>query len=51
MAGHDLGRTFATLARAAEADKFVAMRLLRDAIPGVGSRYIKFPADQLVAAL
>jgi hypothetical protein len=27
------------------------MRLLRDAIPGVGSRYISFPADQLVAVL
>jgi integrase len=51
VAGHDLRRTFATLATEAGADHFLVMRLLRDIIPGVGNRYILFPRDKLVAAL
>jgi hypothetical protein len=49
--GHDLRRTFATLVTTASRDEFLAMRLLRDRIPGLGDRYIRYPMDQLVEAL
>jgi|GEM_PF-4891575 len=51
ITGHDLRRTFATMVTVAGKDELLAMRLLRDAVPGVGSRYIKYPMGQLVAAL
>ncbi len=38
--GHDLRRTFCTMVRDASGDEFLAMRLARDIIPGVNSRYI-----------
>jgi len=49
--GHDLRRTFATMVTVASKDELLAMRLIRDAVPGVGSRYIKYPMGQLVDAL
>ncbi len=49
--GHDLRRTFATMVRSASGDEFLAMRLIRDRIPGVGERYIQFPKEELVRAL
>jgi hypothetical protein len=49
--GHDLRRTFATLVRKSSADDFLATRLLRDMIPGVGNRYIKVSEEELVEAL
>jgi len=49
--GHDLRRTFATLVMVASKDELLAMRLIRDTVPGVGSRYIKYPMGQLVEAL
>ena len=49
--GHDLRRTFATLVTAASHDEFLAMRLIRDRVPGLGDRYIRYPMDQLVEAL
>jgi integrase len=51
FAGHDLRRTFATLVRKSSGDEFLAMRLLRDRIPGVGSRYINVSEAELVDAL
>ncbi len=47
----DLRRTFATLVREASGDEFLAMRLIRDKIPGLSDRYINFPQNQLVEAL
>ena len=35
----------------ASKDELLTMRLIRDSVPGVGSRYIKFPMSQLVDAL
>jgi len=49
--GHDLRRTFATMVMAASKDELLTMRLLRDKVPGVGNRYIKYPMGQLVEAL
>ena len=49
--GHDLRRTFATLVTAASRDEFLAMRLMRDTVPGQSNRYIRYPLDQLVEAL
>ncbi len=49
--GHDLRRTFATLVRQASRDEFLAMRLIRDIIPGQSKRYINFPMSELVEAL
>lgn len=51
LTGHDLRRTFATTVTVASKDELLAMRLLRDKVPGVGSRYIKYPMSQLVDAL
>ena len=39
------------MATVASKDELLAMRLIRDTVPGVGSRYIKYPMGQLVAAL
>jgi hypothetical protein len=49
--GHDLRRTFATLVTTASHDEFLAMRLIRDRVPGLGDRYINYPMDQMVEAL
>ena len=49
--GHDLRRTFATQVRLATGDECLAMRLLRDKIPGVNDRYLVFPPAELVDAL
>jgi integrase len=49
--GHDLRRTFTTLVMSASHDEFLAMRLIRDRVPGVGDRYIRYPMHQLVEAL
>ena len=49
--GHDLRRTFATLVTSASNDELLAMRLLRDSVPGLSNRYIKYPMEQLVTAL
>jgi integrase len=49
--GHDLRRTFATIVMVASKDELLTMRLIRDSVPGVGNRYIKFPMGQLVEAL
>jgi len=49
--GHDLRRTFATLVKTASRDEFLAMRLIRDRVPGLSQRYISYPMDQLVEAL
>ena len=51
LAGHDLRRTFATLVRKSSGDEYLAMRLLRDKIPGVGRRYIDLAPEQLVPEL
>jgi integrase len=48
---HDLRRTFATLVTAASNDEFLAMRLIRDKVPGLSDRYVNYPLAQLVAAL
>lgn len=49
--GHDLRRTFATLVTTASHDEFLAMRLIRDRVPGQSDRYVRYPMDQLVEAL
>jgi hypothetical protein len=49
--GHDLRRTFATLVKEASGDEFLAMRLIRDKIPGQSNRHINCPMSQLVEAL
>jgi len=49
--GHDLRRTFATLVTTASKDEFLAMRLIRDSVPGLSNRYIKHPMGQLADAL
>ncbi|MFC1968216.1 tyrosine-type recombinase/integrase [Chloroflexota bacterium] len=49
--GHDLRRTFATMVTAASGDEFLAMRLIRDKIPGQSDRYIHFPMPRLREAL
>ncbi len=49
--GHDLRRTFSTLVRQASRDEFLAMRLIRDRIPGLSDRYINFLLPDLVTAL
>ncbi len=49
--GHDLRRTFATLVTANSGDDFLAMRLLRDNVPGLSNRYIRYPMEHLVEAL
>ena len=51
FSGHDLRRTFATMVNFASKDELLTMRLLRDAVPGVGRRYIKVSMSQLVEAL
>jgi hypothetical protein len=48
---HDLRRTFATLVTASSNDEFLAMRLIRDKVPGLSDRYVNYPLAQLVAAL
>jgi integrase len=49
--GHDLRRTFATLVTTASGDECLAMRLLRDNVPGLSNRYINYPIALLVEAL
>jgi len=49
--GHDLRRTCSTLVREASGDEILAMRLIRDKVPGYDDRYINFPLPGLVAAL
>lgn len=49
--GHDLRRTFATLVTVASKDELLAMRLIRDSVPGLSNRYIKYPMGQLADAL
>ncbi len=49
--GHDLRRTFCTLAREVSGDEFLAMRLARDIIPGVNNRYINAPLAKLRESL
>jgi integrase len=49
--GHDLRRTFATLVTTASGDEFLAMRLLRDRVPGQGDRYVRYSPAQMVEAL
>jgi len=49
--GHDLRRTFSTQVREASGDEFLAMRLLRDRIPGQNNRYIAVTLAQLRDAL
>lgn len=51
MTGHDLRGSFATLVRKSSGDDFLAMRLLRDKIPGIGERYIDFPMSDLRESL
>jgi len=51
MTGHDLRRSFATIVTAASNDEFLAMRLLRDKVPGQSDRYIHFPLSRLAEAL
>jgi len=51
ITGHALRKTFATLVTHASGDEFLAMRLLRDIIPGQSERYIYFPQDKLRDAL
>ena len=51
MMGHDLRRTFATLVAAASGDEILAMRLLRDRVPGQNDRYVRFSTGQLKQAL
>jgi len=48
---HDLRRTFASLVREVSGDEFLAMRLIRDRIPGQNDRYISFPMVRLREAL
>ena len=45
--GHDLRRTFATLVQRASGNEFLAMRLIRDKIPGQSERYINYSLGQL----
>ncbi len=49
--GHDLRRTFATMVREASCDEFLAMRLLRDRIPGQNERYLAVTPAMLREAL
>ena len=49
--GHDLRRTFATLVNVASGDEYLAMRLLRDSVPGLSNRYIRYPVEHLVESL
>jgi hypothetical protein len=49
--GHDLRRTFTTLMTTASGDEFLAMRLIRDRVPGQGDRYIRYPMTELVEAI
>jgi hypothetical protein len=51
FSGHDLRRTFATFVTMASHDEFLAMQLMRDRVPGLGDRYIRYPMDKLVEAL
>jgi hypothetical protein len=51
FSGHDLRRTFATFVTMSSHDEFLAMRLMRDRVPGLGDRYIRYPMDKLVEAL
>ena len=49
--GHDLRRSFATHVATVSKNELLAMRLIRDIVPGVGARYINFPMEELVSAL
>ncbi len=49
--GHDLRRTFATLVVTASKDEYLAMRLLRDSVPVLNGRYIRYPVEFLVKAM
>ena len=51
ITGHDLRRSFATLVATTSNDEFIAMRLIRDEIPDLNERYIKFPMARLREAL
>ena len=51
LRGHDLRRTCSTLVHQASGDEFLAMRLIRDKIPGYNDRYINTRLPYLVAAL
>jgi integrase len=51
MTGHELRKSFATLVTAASRDEFIAMRLLRDKIPGQSDRYINYSMPLLQEAL
>jgi hypothetical protein len=46
-----LRRIFTKWVTVASSNEVLAMRLPRDAIPGVGQRYVSFPMELLVAAL
>jgi integrase len=49
--GHDLRRTFATVVREHSKDEFLAMRLLRDQVPILNSRYVTISESTLREAL
>jgi len=49
--GHDLRRTFSTLAIESGCDEFVIERLIRHKIPCTGDRYIKYSMSKLINAL
>ena len=51
MTGHELRKSFATLVTTASRDEFIAMRLLRDKIPGQSDRYINYSMPLLQEAL
>ncbi len=51
ICGHDLRRTFATMVREASRDEFLAMRLIRDKIPGQNDRYLAVTPVKLREAL
>jgi integrase len=51
MKGHDLRRSFATLATEGSGDEFLAMRLLRDKVAGQSDRYVRFSSRQMKQGL
>ncbi len=51
MTGHDLRRTFTTLVTESSGDEFLAMRLIRDKVPGLSDRYVNYPMTLLKQGL
>jgi len=49
--GYDLRRSYCTLIRHASGDEILAMRLIRDKVPGYNDRYVNYTLPFLVAAL